>query len=1209
MQSLQIDNKIGGGPLDYTRYYMEAESFFEHTNNQASQYTITLQDLAEEVFVVPTRGSYVTFFDSRWESRDEGVPDGILWTGYVVDEPSPVFLGTRAGAKVWKYTLIVTSEDYLPQVKELPVKTYVNKTRGYIIRDIIAQMFKDADVVPLDVTGVKDGGLERLFQTERTKKFADLLADFAKADGYCYRVIDSKLFYQPEAEFMPASSDPLLKLVIDEEDPRYSPWSMGLTRVATSIVNDITVFGEDEPTTLVNERYVSDGYMGEFQLLFKPFGVVEKVLVQDDFTAPSFDTSLWEEVDDPLALTGLGDGSYMQLFEGSLNLVGGPTAGPPYNPADFNAPQVYLRARRGIELSGIIDFRDGEIAFPPSPTGAALLGSLNSDEAMGFDSCLSAWVIDCADNSLGPVVGGVGVGQRFYFNVNYAYILRRRFEFDIPVGNPVIRRGPLETDIVFGDVIKTNGCWITYYVEEQNTTDPQNVIIKKFTIYSGRHENVPEFVLYAPVVQYNLHAVLNFVKVMRPQQVRVEVNGMPQKLGDFIDDGVGTIVVEDNKAKLAWYSIPTSTDPPTDIVVTAGNPFAFWKMGDSGSFVADSATGAYSMLSDPGVTLVPSAPSGTTDQARHFPGAPSAVRGPADGVTFFAGGFPVPFSITGWIRTSEANGGIFCKLSAYSGYVSLRVNNGRLQSLLENPDAAVSGATAINDGAWHHFAWTHDAVIFSPGSTQLYIDGVLDGGGTQAIYTPQISSAWALGYDHCYLPALGFFQDAYLTGDLDEVVIWDFAMDPTQVDGQFKAAQAGAEPTTPAYNPQTGVTIPPQGSIVDITYYRAEQAKCRVRSLTSIAAERARFGDDGIRQATILAGEVFPTPRTSEECQYLAQAFLADREGFRYEGTYEFQTGERDITNLTIFPAPGDLIPTDITLANGERIDTNMLCTGVSSQFLAESAYSIRLDFGPRSRFDDAQRKLLLARKSSLDNIEIRDKDILVAEILNSTGYAIPADPTDVLVTQVTVLTFTVNMNPTRILTPTGYGSGGGVEVNATLPDGVVGYEIRRDDTGWGQPNYVARVAAATFTLNRGTRDRAYFVRPYNNQSNYSRHSALVRVISPLSNTLVATGLDGDINQTGDIRLFIPLTRNPDIGGFLVQKDNSDGVVIYLGDGIMHRTILSGADVLVESNRITLSFLNQTAATSFTVRVLVYNLVGEYGPETFFTITRPAVLT
>ncbi len=1214
MQTLTIDNLLQGGLRDYTRNLMEPDQFYAAELNKPRRFTFTLQDLAETDFVVPTRGSYVTFMDDRWESRDTGAPDGILFTGYVSDDPKPVLLGMRNGAKVWCYEVTATSEDYLPQIKELPVKTYVNKTRGFIIRDVLATMFRSMAVPPLDTTGVLEGGIERLFQTERTKKFADLVADFAKADNYRYHVLNGRIFYEPQAEELPASSDPAQKLIIDEEDPRYTNAGLQLERVATSIANDITVFGEEEPTTLVNERYVSDGYQGEHQLLFPPYGVTEKILIQDDFSAPTFDSAVWEEVDDELALTGAGDGSYLQLFEGSFNIVGGPG---PANP-DFDE-YYYLRSRKGIELSGIIEFRDGEWFFPPAATGGGVVGGLFTQEDMFFSNCFSGWWMDMggAAGIVQPLINGNVIGANpqaatvKILNLDFHYILRRRFEFDIPVGLPVLRRGPLGTDIVFGEVNRVNGCYVTYTVEEIDTTDPENVVTTKTDLYTARIENVPEFVLYAPVVTFDLHAVCNFVKVHRPQQVRVEVDGVGIRLGDFIDGGFATIRKEENRATLNWYAVPTGVEVPPDIIVGAGTPYALWRLGDASNYVADTgATQVYPMLQNGGVSNVTGAP-GTNDQAKHFDGT-GFMSGPYPGGGTFAGGFPVPFSITAWIRTSAATGAIFSNVPiGTSGHLGFAISNGRLMAILEYPESALISSYPINDGQWHHVAWTHDATVFTPGASILYIDGVASGTSTQIYGTPQIGGAWYIGFDNSYWTSLGGVNIAsVMVGDLDEVAIWNSALSPEQVRGLFVTSTSsggggnGGVPS-PAYNPQTGVTIPPQGSIIDITYYRAEKSKARVKNNTSILNERAKFGDDGIRQLTVLDDEVFPVPRTSEECQYYAQAVLADRTEHRYEGTYTFETGERDVTLLTCFPAPGDLIPVDITLPNNERILANLPCTQVESRFIGEGAYQITLSFGPINRFEEAQRKLMLARKSSLDSPEIREQDIMVAEVLDGVGYEFPDNPRDMFISNVTPTTFTVNMNPARVPVLGGYGSGGGEEVNGTLPAGVVGYEVRRDESGFGQGNYVARVASATVTLARGARDKAYFIRPFNNNNVYSRNSAVVRVIAPLSNNIVATGLDGD-QDSQRARLFIPLRRNPDIGGFLVRKDNADGAVLYHGDGVTHRSVVAGATVIVESNQISLTVPNNGALT---VYVLVYNLLNEFGPGTTFTITRAAPTT
>lgn len=1237
MQRLTIDNKLEGpvrGLRDYTRNLWDSGQFYEHELNRPAQFKFKLQDAGDTDFVIPARGSYVVFEDDRFETRDFRVPDGILFTGYIADDPKPVMLGDHNGTTVWGFEVVCTSEDYLPQIKEIPVKTYVNKTRGFIIRDLIQTMFQDATTSPLDVSGVQDGGVERLFQTERTKKFADLLADFAKADAYRYRVLNGCLYYEPMEELWPGSSDPERKLTVDELDPRWSPHGLQMDRVATSICNDVTVFGLEEPTTLVKEGYVSDGYMGEFQLLHRPYGSVERILIEDDYASPDFDSGVWEEVDDEEALTGLGDGSYLQLFEGSFNLVGGPQdmrdePDQASRLALLNEPQIFLRARKGIELSGIIETRDAELNMnSPTVDGQAMIGGIYANETMGWYSIISGWFVNVNDplSSTGsntavltPITGSlIATNLRAYvMNKDYSYILRRRFEFDLPVGLPVVRRGPLGTDIEYGEVTRQNDVTIYYTIEEINASDPQNVITTKHELGTTRVLNCPDFALYAGVVNYCLTgATLNFCKIHRPQQVLVTVDGLIVTMGDFIDGGHATVTVQDNKAKLAWYAVPTTDEAGAVTPTPAGGgvPWAYWPLGDTTQAVRDSGSNGFHMTAVPNVTSTTGAPNAGDEIGKLLPGVPvpgwvGSIEGPVFGNPYMSLP-PGNFSITAWVKTSQANGPIFMlsqpgNLSGPIGYVCFDIYNGRLRSKIEYPENAISGTIAINDDQWHLVALVHASTAGAPGTTTLYVDGAVDATGAQHL-TTYANGIWSLGHDNCFWPSMNTWIETYYAGTLDEVAIHDEALSDTAIQSLFTGTQAPPTNPTPssAYNPQTGTTIPPRGSRVSIQYYRAQASRARIKSTESIATERSLFGDDGIRQQTILEGETVPVPRTSEECQYLAQAYLADRALHRYEGTYTFQTGERDITRLNYFPAPGDMIPMDIELPNGEVLIRDLQCTQVSSEFMGEGAYEITIGFGPINRWDEAQRRLLLARRSSLDTPEIKDQDVLIAEDLMATGYAIPHDPPAVAVTQVTPLTFTVNMNPSIDVTPGGYGSGGGVEVNATLPDGVVGYEIRREDNGWGQPNYVARVSTAVFALDRGKRDRAYYVRPFNSQNRYSRNSALVRVVWPLSNTIVATGLDGDVSAEW-IRLFIPIDRNPDIGGYQIQRDNDQGVVLYTGDGVTHYSMnIPGTLVYVESGRVTVQWPNTFG--TLTVFVRVYNLVSELGPGATFTISRPA---
>lgn len=79
----------------------------------------------------------------------------------------------------------------------------------------------------------------------------------------------------------------------------------------------------------------------------------------------------------------------------------------------------------------------------------------------------------------------------------------------------------------------------------------------------------------------------------------------------------------------------------------------------------------------------------------------------------------------------------------------------------------------------------------------------------------------------------------------------------------------------------------------------------------SIASQAALVGDDGIRSAIVT--DLSPLPRTSEDCDNAAQAFLADRMDVAYDGSYvatnvqpaSFFTG--DLSDSQYWPCPGRL--------------------------------------------------------------------------------------------------------------------------------------------------------------------------------------------------------------------------------------------------------------------------------------------------------------
>jgi hypothetical protein len=940
LQTFYLDNNDGFGPRDFTKF-LDQIGQIQHEKDKPALWTARLVPVGDITqWVIPTRGAYVRVLDPRWTSRTSGAPDGVVWTGYITEPPDPVLLGGKAGQPVYGYTIKCTSEDYLANLKSLPQKTYINKTRGQILRDLLGILFQDATVFPYNLDHVHNGGTERLFQTDVTKKFTDVVADFAKSDGFTFFVHDGFFHYQPQAEVMPNSNDPAVKLVIDRFDPRYSVDAVAIKPVGSSITNDITVLGDDEPTTFVRERFISDGYQPFFQLAFRPFGSDANILILDDFTSDAFD-NIWTEVDLP--------SDYLRLFEGSLNIVGG--AGVDGQGA------VYLRSNRGIELAGIVECRDGEVQ-PQLAAGKGILGGLyaSATDIMLEADIFAGWKMD-ADSTLpllypiGP--DGIETVSAFSMNRDHHYVLHKRIEVTKAT------RSASEYQSTANDFVQpfsalsnpTASCWIEWTLDEIVDDDPANVFTVTHTVLRKQYQNITDYVIYAPVVSYDLQTVLNFVEVDKPQQVTVLVDGAAVRVGNALDGGRCIITVDNNVARLAWYATP------------------------------------------------------------------------------------IP---------AQAN------------------KSGQLTNV---PDI---------------------------------------------------------------------------------------------------------------------VTIPPQGSIVEVQYWQNDMASAHVRNLDSIASERQQFHDDGLRQQIVKPGDIKPLPVTSEECTALALAMLADRSQPRYEGTYTFITNESDNTSLTIWPRPGDFLPVTLALPDGTSIDQRLPISKIQADIIGSGAYKFVVSFGSLNRVQDVIRDLILKRASTLDSLTLQT--IPPVSTIEAVDDTTPADPS-FTVTSVTTNQFTIELS------------------TATE---IVGYETREDDTGWGQPNFVAQFTGPSHTFARSQRDQSYWIRPYNASGEYSHRSAFVRVQYPLPNALSISA--GDIAGTispQTVEVVIQLPNSPDMAGLVVRVGSSSGSILYRGDGVASLEQATGVNVLAGTSSLTVRIPNTGSPRTYTVWVAPFDLLGTVGTGASKVIDTP----
>jgi hypothetical protein len=163
-----------------------------------------------------------------------------------------------------------------------------------------------------------------------------------------------------------------------------------------------------------------------------------------------------------------------------------------------------------------------------------------------------------------------------------------------------------------------------------------------------------------------------------------------------------------------------------------------------------------------------------------------------------------PLTVAGWIKTAQVSGGYVAVANKYpagsgNGY-SLHVNNGRIaafyfrgdgSSYIYAGDPGLDGGF-IADGRWHHVAYIVDA-----NGARIYLDGALTGSlGWNGTPGPCTTTA-PLQFGN--YPIGG--QVLSLDGRIDELTIWNRALDAAEVNAVMNSKPTGTEPGMVGYWP------------------------------------------------------------------------------------------------------------------------------------------------------------------------------------------------------------------------------------------------------------------------------------------------------------------------------------------------------------------------------------------------------------------------
>ncbi|MCJ7816955.1 MAG: Ig-like domain-containing protein, partial [Candidatus Aenigmarchaeota archaeon] len=157
---------------------------------------------------------------------------------------------------------------------------------------------------------------------------------------------------------------------------------------------------------------------------------------------------------------------------------------------------------------------------------------------------------------------------------------------------------------------------------------------------------------------------------------------------------------------------------------------------------------------------------------------------------------PQDFSISVWFRTSSASGRKIVGLeSGQTGTASTNYDrhiymgtDGRIHfGWYSGVINLVNSTSTLNDNNWHHAVGIHSG---STGS--LYIDGVLNGSGSNA--AENFNGYWRMGGYMLGSWPLG--SNGYFPGSIDDVRIYNYALSSQEI---LSLYQAGADTTPPSF--------------------------------------------------------------------------------------------------------------------------------------------------------------------------------------------------------------------------------------------------------------------------------------------------------------------------------------------------------------------------------------------------------------------------
>ncbi len=474
---LTIDNQDGKGPIDYScamcaDQATEKAVVITRALNKPTLARIHL-DCASHGLPTPAANGFVVI------SADNGT---FLFTGYLPSAAEPVFAGYNSTGPQYRIIVNALSEDWLLNREAIPqTAPLLGQTAG----EMVSILTNRVNPTLVQMNGLEDIGTIGFFEPMPNLPWSENIAALANQARSAYRVLNGQLTLAPVGSTVHNMSDAVGTL-------NYAALT---ANNAKQVVNDVTITGLSQPMEYVTELFEGDGATVLFQLQREPYRVVRPILLDEEFTASSLNTSIWN-VDDA--------GGYLSVGGGGLALAGG--AG--------TDGTTTLTTIDPVELGGEIVIEAGFVQLNNGSDG--VICGLYSG-TVGIANCVAGYRVRTSGSNtvLVPLVDGNEVGTVFTIQAGHSYILR------IHVHSSELQRmlnsyfsyGSNGPTVYGGGTVQSP---LQLLFELQDMALLPYVNIGSTILYDGAVASSPAIASFACVNSLNLQGNIGYFKVTQP---------------------------------------------------------------------------------------------------------------------------------------------------------------------------------------------------------------------------------------------------------------------------------------------------------------------------------------------------------------------------------------------------------------------------------------------------------------------------------------------------------------------------------------------------------------------------------------------------------------------------------------------------------------------------------------------------------------------